>query len=50
LKDYPPEKQKEVLDSIAGLFLSRIDDMKDEAFTKALYTNLLTSITPTKKT
>ena len=41
LKDCPPEEHEEVLDSIAGLFLSRIGDMKDEAFTQAFYTNLL---------
>ena len=32
LKDCPPEKHEEMLDAIAGLFLSRIGDMKDEAF------------------
>ena len=50
LKDLPPEKHEEILDAIAGLFLSRIGDMKGEEFTKALYTNLLSSITPAKKT
>lgn len=49
LKDCPPEEHEELLDSIAGLFLSRIGDMKDEAFTQAFYTNLLSSITPKKK-
>lgn len=50
LKDCPPEKHEEMLDAIAGLFLSRIGDMKDEAFTKAFYSNLLSSISPAKKT
>lgn len=50
LKDLPPEKHEEMLDAIAGLFLSRIGDMKEEEFTKVLYTNLLSSITPAKKT
>jgi len=39
-----------MLDAIAGLFLSRIGDMKDEAFSKAFYSNLLSSISPAKKT
>jgi SET domain-containing protein len=46
LRDLPPEKHEEMLDAIAGLFLSRIGDMKEEEFTKAFYTNLLSSITP----
>jgi len=50
LKDCPPEEHEEMLDAIADLFLSRIDGMKEEEFTKALYTNLLSSITPAKKT
>lgn len=50
LKDLPPEKHEEMLDSIAGLILSRIGDMKEEEFTKAFYTNFLSSITPAKKT
>jgi hypothetical protein len=32
-----------------GLFLSRIGDMKEEEFTKAFYTNLLSSITASKE-
>jgi hypothetical protein len=39
-----------MLDAIAGLFLSRIGDIKEEEFTKAFYTNLLSSMTPAKKT
>ena len=50
LKDIPPEEHEEMLDAIAELFLSRIGDMKEEDFTKAFYTNFLSSITPTKKT
>jgi hypothetical protein len=50
LKDCPPEKHEEMLDAIAGLFLSRIGGMKEEAFAQAFYTNLLSSITPKKKT
>jgi hypothetical protein len=50
LKDCSPEKHEEMLDAIAGLFLSRIGDMEEEAFTKAFYTNLLSSITPKRKT
>jgi hypothetical protein len=50
LKEWPPEKRDEMLDAIAGLFLSRIGDIKEEEFTKAFYTNLLSSITPAKKT
>jgi len=51
LKDCPPEEHEEMLDAIAGLFLSRIGGMKDEAFTKEFYKNLLSSIiTPAKKT
>jgi hypothetical protein len=50
LRDLPPEKHEEMLDAIAELFLSRIDGMKDDAFTKAFYTNLLSSISPVKKT
>ena len=50
LKDCSPEKHEEMLDAIADLFLSRIGGMKEEAFTKAFYTNLLSSITPKKKT
>ena len=50
LKDIPPEEHEEMLDAIAELFLSRIGDMKEEEFTKAFYTNFLSSITPTKKT
>ena len=50
LKDLPPEKHEEMLDAIAGLILSHIGDMKEEDFTKALYINLLSSITPAKKT
>ena len=50
LKDCPPEEHEEMLDAIAGLFLSRIDGMKNEAFTKEFYKNLLSSITPAKKT
>jgi hypothetical protein len=49
LKECPPEKHEEMLDAIAGLFLSHICDMKDEVFTKAFYSNLLSSISPTKK-
>ena len=43
LKDCPPGKHEEMLDAIAELFLSRIVGMKEETFTKALYTNLLSS-------
>ena len=50
LKDRPPEEHEEMLDAIAGLFLSRIGDMKEETFTGAFYSNLLSSITPAKKT
>jgi hypothetical protein len=50
LKDRPPEEHEEMLDAIAGLFLSRIGDMKEETFTEAFYTNLLSSITPGKNT
>ena len=50
LRGLQPEKHEEMLDAIAGLFLSRIGDMKEEEFTKAFYTNLLSSITPAKKT
>jgi hypothetical protein len=50
LKDLPPEKHEEMLDAIAELFLSRIGGMKGEAFTEAFYSNLLSSITPAKKT
>ena len=50
LKDCPPEEHEEMLDAIAGLFLSRIGGMKAEAFTKAFYKNLLSSITPEKNT
>jgi hypothetical protein len=39
-----------MLDAIAKLFLSRIGGMKEEEFTKAFYTNLLSSIIPMKKT
>jgi len=46
LRDLPPEEHEEMLDAIAELFLSRIGGMKDEAFTQAFYTNLLSSITP----
>lgn len=49
LKDLPPEEHEEMLDSLAELFLSRIDGMKEEEFSKAFYKNLLSSITPTKK-
>ena len=49
-KEWPPEKRDEMLDAIAGLFLSRIGDIKEEEFTKAFYTNLLSSMTPAKKT
>jgi hypothetical protein len=41
LKDCPLDE--EMLDAIAELFLSRIVGMKEETFTKALYTNLLSS-------
>ena len=50
LKNLPPEKHEEMLDAIAELILSRIGDMKEEEFNKAFYTNLLSSITPAKKT
>ncbi|HOV83188.1 MAG TPA: hypothetical protein PLQ01_11020 [Methanothrix sp.] len=50
LKDLPPERHEEMLDDIAELFLSRIGEMKEEEFTKALYTNFLSSILPAKKT
>ena len=43
LKDCPPGEHEEMLDAIAELFLSRIVGMKEETFTKALYTNLLSS-------
>jgi hypothetical protein len=43
LKDCPPGKHEEMLDAIAELFLSRIVGMKEETFTKALYTNLLSN-------
>jgi hypothetical protein len=36
-----------MLDAIAELFLSRIVGMKEETFTKALYTNLLSSYVST---
>ena len=49
-KEWPPEKRDEMLDAIAGLFLSHIDGTKEEEFTKAFYTNLLSSMTPAKKT
>ena len=49
-KEWPPEKRDEMLDAIAGLFLSRIGDIKEEEFTKAFYTKLLSSMTPAKKT
>ena len=49
-KEWPPEKRDEMLDAIAGLFLSRIGDIKEEEFTKAFYTNLLSSMTQAKKT
>jgi hypothetical protein len=49
-KEWPPEKRDEMLDAIAGLFLSRIGDIKEEEFTKAFYTNLLSSMTSEKKT
>ena len=49
-KEWPPEERDEMLDAIAELFLSRIGGMKEEAFTQAFYTNLLSSITPAKKT
>jgi hypothetical protein len=49
LKDCPPEEHEEMLDAIAGMFISRIGGIKEEAFTKAFYTNLLSSITPSKK-
>ena len=49
-KEWPPEKRDEMLDAIAELFLSRIGDIKEEEFTKAFYTNLLSSMTPAKKT
>ena len=50
LKDCPPEEHEEMLDTIAGLFLSRIDGMKDEAFAKEFYKNLLSSMTTAKNT
>jgi hypothetical protein len=50
LKNCPPEEQEEMLDAIAELFLSRIGGMKDEEFTKEFHKNLLSSITPAKKT
>jgi hypothetical protein len=37
-KDCPPGNHEEMLDAIAELFLSRIVGMKEETFTKALYT------------
>ena len=49
-KEWPPDKRDEMLDAIAGLFLSRIGDIKEEEFTKAFYTKLLSSMTPAKKT
>jgi hypothetical protein len=49
-KEWPPEERDEMLDAIAGLFLSRIGDIKEEEFTKTFYTNLLSSMTPAKKT
>jgi hypothetical protein len=48
LKDCPPEEHEEMLDAIAGLFLSRIDSMKDEAFTKEFYKNLVTIQPPSR--
>jgi hypothetical protein len=50
MENTPPEQRENMFDAIAGLFLSHIDDMKDEAFTKAFYKNLLSSIAPEKKT
>ncbi len=49
LKDLPQEKHEEMLDAIAELILSRIGSMKEEVFTEKFYTNLLSSIIPTKK-
>jgi hypothetical protein len=47
--DLPPENHEEMLDAIAEMFLTCIGDMKDESFTKAFYTNLLSSMMPAKK-
>jgi hypothetical protein len=49
LKDCPLEDHEKTLDTIAKLFLSRIGGM-EEVFTEKFYTNLLSSITPVKKT
>ncbi len=49
LGDLPPEHHEEMFDALAEMFTTRIDGMRDEDFTKAFYTNLLSSIIHAKK-